>query len=160
MNPPLDDTDRRILEILQVEGRIPNNRLASRIGLSESPCLRRVKALEERGVIERYAAILRPEALGYDATVFVHVALQRQGQADLSAFERAAVDIPEVVECYLMSGDFDYLLRVVVRDMADFERIHNEHLTRLQGVARLQSSFALRSVKRAGPLRVPSARGG
>lgn len=160
MNQPLDEADRKILEILQLEGRIPNNRLASRIGLSESPCLRRVRALEEGGVIQRYAAILRPEALGYDATVFVHVALQHQGEADLSAFERAASRIAEVAECYLMSGEFDYLLRVVVRDMADFERIHSEHLTRLPGVARVQSSFALRTVKHAGPLRVPAARGG
>ena len=155
MNQPLDDIDRDILRILQGEGRIPNSRLAARVHLSESPCLRRVKALEERGVIERYAAVLRPEALGYDGTVFVHVALQRQGEADLSAFERAVEEIPEVVECYLMSGDFDYLLRVVVRDMADFERIHGEKLTRLPGVARVQSSFALRGVKRAGSLPVP-----
>jgi len=154
MNPPLDDVDRKILAILQQEGRIPNSQLASRVHLSDSPCLRRVKALEQAGVIERYVAVLRPEALGLSAEVFVHIALQRQGEADLHEFEQAVREIPEVVECHLMSGEFDYLIRVVVRDMADYERIHSERLTRLPSVARVQSSFALRAVKRSGSLPV------
>jgi DNA-binding Lrp family transcriptional regulator len=144
----LDKHDKLILEVLQRDGRITNKQLAEKINLSESSCLRRVRALEEAGLIERYAALLNQKQAGLSGTIFVHIALRREEQSELAAFEAAVQDIPEVMECYLMTGEFDYLLRVVIRDMADFERLHNESLTRLPGVARVNSSVAIRTVRK------------
>ena len=144
----LDRYDRLILEALQQDGRISNVQLAQRVSLSESACLRRVRALEEAGLIDRYAALLNQKHAGLPGNVFVHIGLQREVESDLAAFEDAVREIPEVMECYLMSGEFDYLVRVVVADMADFERIHKETLTRLPGVSRVNSSFAIRTVQR------------
>ena len=144
----LDNYDTRILEALQRDGRISNKQLAEEVSLSESSCLRRVRALEESGVIDRYAALVSQPAVGLSGNVFVHIGLNREVESALAAFEEAVRDIPEVMECYLMSGEFDYLLRVVVSDMADFERIHKTELTRLPGVARVNSSFAIRTVRR------------
>ena len=154
-SPILDETDLAILACLQEEARISNVQLATRIHLSESACLRRVRALEEAGFIAGYAALVDAERVGLPVNVFVHVTLTHQDQADLDAFEAAVRIIPEVMECYLMTGDFDYLLRVVVSDAADFERIHRHQLTQLPGVSRVQSSFALRTVRKttALPLR-------
>jgi Lrp/AsnC family leucine-responsive transcriptional regulator len=149
---PIDSHDRAILDVLQHEGRISNVQLASRVHLSESACLRRVRALEKKGLIERYAAVVNQQKAGFPGSVFVSITLQRQDQADLQAFEEAVQDVPEVIECYLMTGEFDYLLRVVVSDAADFERVHSQHLTRLPGVARVQSSFALRTVCKSSAL--------
>jgi DNA-binding Lrp family transcriptional regulator len=148
----LDSCDRAILDVLQRDGRIPNVQLASRVHLSESACLRRVRALEKAGLIERYTAVVNQQEAGIPGNVFVTITLQRQDQADLQAFEEAVRDVPEVIECYLMTGEFDYLLRVVVSDAADFERIHSQHLTRLPAVARVQSSFALRTVCKSSVL--------
>lgn len=148
----LDEYDRHILRVLQREGRIPNVELARRVHLSDSACLRRVRALETNGVIVGYHARLDPASLDLATNVFVHIALQRQDQADLESFERAVQEIPEVMECYLMTGEFDYLLRVVVGGSADFERVHSQHLTRLPGVDRVQSSFALRAVGQTSEL--------
>jgi DNA-binding Lrp family transcriptional regulator len=148
----LDDHDRAILDALQRDGRISNVQLATRIHLSESACLRRVRALEGAGLIQRYTAVVDQQKAGVPGNVFVSVALQRQDQADLQAFEEAVREVPEVMECYLMTGEFDYLLRVVVSDAADFERIHSQHLTRLPGVSRVQSSFALRTVRKSSVL--------
>jgi len=150
-----DRHDRAILRELQRDGRISNVELAGHVQLSESACLRRVRALETAGYIEGYCALVNPARAGLPGTVFVNITLQRQDQADLAAFERAIGDVPEVMECYLMTGEFDYLLRIVVADTADFERIHNQRLTRLPGVARVHSSFALRTVckRSALPLR-------
>jgi DNA-binding Lrp family transcriptional regulator len=148
----LDDYDRAILDALQRDGRISNVQLAAQIHLSESACLRRVRALEAAGLIQRYAAIVDQQKAGVPVNVFVSVALQRQDQAELQAFEKAVREVPEVMECYLMTGEFDYLLRVVVSDTADFERVHSQHLTRLPGVARVQSSFALRTVRKSSVL--------
>jgi DNA-binding Lrp family transcriptional regulator len=148
----LDDYDRAILDALQRDGRISNVQLAAQIHLSESACLRRVRALEAAGLIQRYAAIVDQQKAGVPVNVFVSVALQRQDQAELQAFEKAVREVPEVMECYLMTGEFDYLLRVVVADTADFERVHSQHLTRLPGVARVQSSFALRTVRKSNVL--------
>ena len=148
----MDIYDRAILDVLQREGRIPNVQLASRVHLSESACLRRVRALEKAGLIERYTAVVNQQRAGIPGNVFVSITLQRQDQADLQRFEEAVQDLPEVIECYLMTGEFDYLLRVVVSDAADFERIHSQHLTRLPGVARVQSSFALRTVCKSSVL--------
>jgi len=122
------------------------------VSLSESACLRRVRALERSGIISGYGARLDQEKAGLPVNVFVSITLDRQDQTDLKAFEDAVRQIPGVMECYLMTGDFDYLLRVVVADTADFERMHSRELTRLPGVARVHSSFALRAVARLNVL--------
>lgn len=144
----MDKYDKSILEALQRDGRISNVQLAGLISLSESACLRRVRALEESGVIDRYAALLSQPKVGLSGSVFVHIGLHREEESELAAFEEAVRDIPEVMECYLMTGEFDYLLRVVVSDMADFERLHHDSLTRLPGVARVNSSVAIRTVQK------------
>ena len=148
----LDRFDRAILQVLQTEGRISNTELAQRVNLSESACLRRVRALEQSGLIERYAAILNQHKAGLPVNVFVNITLDRQDEPDLRKFEESVRKIPEVMECYLMTGDYDYTLRVVVADTADFERVHSKYLTRLPGVARVHSSFALRTVQKAREL--------
>jgi DNA-binding Lrp family transcriptional regulator len=148
----LDRFDRQILAALQKDGRISNVQLAGQVSLSESACLRRVRALEQAGLIDRYVALLDQKAVGLSGTVFVHIALRREEQRELAAFEDAVQAIPEVMECYLMTGEFDYLLRVVISDMADFERLHNESLTRLPGVARVNSSVAIRTVRKTTEL--------
>jgi DNA-binding Lrp family transcriptional regulator len=148
----LDKFDRSILSALQKDGRISNVDLAELVSLSESACLRRVRRLEEKGFIERYAALLDQRQAGLSGNVFVHIALHREEQSELAAFEAAVQNLPEVMECYLMTGEFDYLLRVVVSDMADFERVHNESLTRLPGVARVNSSVAIRTVRKTTEL--------
>ncbi|MDJ0906422.1 MAG: Lrp/AsnC family transcriptional regulator [Woeseiaceae bacterium] len=151
----MDRYDRHILEALQQDGRISNKQLAEQVNLSESACLRRVRALEDGGTIQRYVAMLSQDKVGVSGDVLVHIGLHREEQSELAAFEEAVRQIPEVMECYLMTGEFDYLLRVVVADMADFERIHKEELTRLPGVARVNSSVAIRKVlkRTALPLR-------
>ena len=148
----LDRCDRAIVRLLQQDGRMPNARLAERVSLSESSCLRRVKALEAAGLIEGYTALVNQQKAGFPVNVFVSLTLQRQDQTDLQSFEAAVRSIPQVMECYLMTGEYDYLVRVAVADMADFERVHNDALTRLPGVARVHSSIALRSVKRSQEL--------
>jgi Lrp/AsnC family leucine-responsive transcriptional regulator len=148
----LDRFDRAILQVLQHEGRIPNSTLAERVNLSESACLRRVRQLEEAGLIEGYTALINQQKAGFPVNVFVNITLERQDETDLRKFEEAVRKIPEVMECYLMTGDYDYVLRVVVADTADFERLHSRHLTRLPGVARVHSSFALRTVQKSREL--------
>jgi len=144
----LDRYDRLILEALQKDGRISNVHLSDLVNLSESACLRRVRSLEESGLIERYAALLSQRKVGLSGNVFVHIGLHREEESELAAFEDAVKNIPEVMECYLMTGEFDYLLRVVVSDMADFERLHRDFLTRLPGVARVNSSVTIRTVQK------------
>ena len=151
----LDKFDKAILDQLQRDGRISNVQLAALVNLSESACLRRVRVLEKTGLIERYVALLDQKEAGLTGTVFVHIVLGREEQSDLAAFESAVQNIPEVMECYLMTGEFDYLLRVVVSDMADFERIHHSELTRLPGVARVNSSVAIRTVTKKTALPLP-----
>ncbi len=150
----LDRYDRSILQILQREGRLANSELAERVSLSESACLRRVRALEAAGLIEGYTAILNQQKAGLGVNVFVSITLERQERADMAAFEAAVRLVPEVMECYLMTGEYDYLLRVVVADTADFERLHSRHLTSLPHVSRLHSSFALRTVQKSRELPV------
>jgi Lrp/AsnC family transcriptional regulator, leucine-responsive regulatory protein len=133
----LDQADLAILRALQADGRISNVNLASKVGLSEAACLRRVRALEKAGYILGYVGLLNPAKLGFSGNVFVEVTLKHDQQRDLDAFERAVRAVPEVMECHLMTGDFDYLLRVVVRDLNDYERIHRQSITRLPGVSRL-----------------------
>ena len=148
----LDNFDRNILKALQKDGRISNVELAQTVRLSESACLRRVRVLEQEGYIRGYVAVLDQKRLGRSGTVFVQITLRREDQSELAAFEQAVQRIPEIMECYLMTGEFDYLLRVVVADMADFERLHKEALTRLPGVARVNSSVAIRTVRRTTEL--------
>ena len=148
----IDRFDRAILDAVQKDGRISNVDLANAISLSESACLRRVRALEESGMIDRYVALLGQARVGLPGNVFVHIGLHREEESELAAFEEAVRSIPEVMECYLMTGEFDYLLRVVVTDMADFERLHKEALTRLPGVARVNSSVAIRTVQKTTEL--------
>ncbi len=142
----LDRLDKRLLQELQQDARLTNQALANAVGLSESACLRRVRRLESSGCIERYVALLDPAALGCPGTVFVQITLQRQQQENLQAFEAAVQQLPEVMECHLMSGSSDYLLRVVIADARDYERLHSQHLTRLPGVDQVHSNFALRTV--------------
>ena len=148
----LDRFDRAILQALQLDGRITNSTLAERVNLSESACLRRMRALEESGIIEGYTARINQQRAGCPVNVFVNITLDRQDEVDLRKFEEAIRKIPEVMECYLMTGDYDYTLRVVVADTADYERIHSRNLTRLPGVARIHSSFALRTVQKSKEL--------
>ena len=148
----LDKFDRAILKHLQKDGRISNVQLAHAVNLSESACLRRVRSLEEDGLIEGFVALLNQKQAGLSGNVFVHIGLHREEERELAAFELAVQSIPEVMECYLMTGEFDYLLRVVVSDMADFERLHKESLTRLPGVARVNSSVAIRTVRKTTEL--------
>ena len=142
----LDKTDKKILGILQADGRVTNAELAKRVNLSASACLRRVQNLEATKVISGYVALLAQEALGRPTNVFIEVTLKSQSEESLRTFERAASACPEIMECYLMAGDADYLIRVVAANSEDYERIHRQHLTVLPGVARIRSSFALRAV--------------
>lgn len=141
----LDRIDRAILAELQKDGRLSNVQLAEQVGLSESACLRRVRMLEQTGIISRYVMLVDQAAVGKPGNVFVRVTLDGQQREKLDGFEEAIGSVAEVMECYLMSGDVDYLLRVVVKDTDDYLRLHNK-LTGLPGVLRVQSSFALRTV--------------
>lgn len=142
----LDTTDRRILEVLQSDARIANVDLARQVNLSPSPCLRRVRRLEEDGYVRGYVSLLDPAAIGLPVSVFVQVSLEKQVVDALDEFERRIVSHSEVMECYLMTGDSDYLLRVVAPDIAAFQRFLLDHLTRIPGVASIKSSFALKQV--------------
>ncbi len=154
----IDPIDRNILSILQEDARISNLDLARRVGLSPSPCLRRVRELERSGLVRRHVTLLDPQALGLGVSVFIQVRLDRQVERSLETFEAAVLIRPEVMECYLMTGDSDYLLRVVVPDVPAFERFLVEHLTRVPGVANLRSSFALKQVKYTTALPLPAAK--
>ena len=151
-----DATDRRILEVIQEEARISNSELADRIGLSPSPCWRRVRTLEDNGVIERYVTLVNAKAVGLPITVFATVALEKQVEPALESFEKAVMERPEVMECNLMTGEFDYLLRVVVPDLVAYERFLMDHLTRIKGIASIKSSFSLKQVSYKTALPLPS----
>lgn len=142
----LDALDRQILAQLQADGRMSNQELSERIGLSPSPCLRRLRHLEAEGVIQRYVALVDPEAVGLGVTAFVRVRLDQQDDRHLEVFEAAVADFPEVMECYLMTGEADYQLRVLVGSLGEFEDFLRRRLTRIAGVAQVTSSFALRPV--------------
>lgn len=146
-NMKLDDIDRRLLGALQENGRLPVTDLAEKIGLTTSPCLRRLKILEQAGIIRGYAALVDQQKVGLPVSVFVSVKLEMQREEALERFEAAIRDCPEVVECYLMTGPRDYLLRVVAQDLSAYERFLKQTLTRVEGVASIESSFALTQVK-------------
>ncbi len=143
----LDSIDRKILTALQADGRLSNVDLAEQVGLSPSPCLRRVRLLEEAGIIDRYVALVAQGAVGLPVSVFISIKLERQQEEDLDRFEAEVSAYPEVLECYLMTGTQDYLLRVVVADLAAYERFLKTKLTRVGNVASIESSFALKQVK-------------
>jgi Lrp/AsnC family leucine-responsive transcriptional regulator len=142
----IDETDRRILKTLQKAGRLSNSDLADKINLSPSACHRRVQRLESEGIIKDYVALLDPRKIDRKTTVFVEITLSGQADAILDAFERAVALIPDVLECHLMAGTADYMLKVVASDTDDFARIHRQFLSRLPHVSQMQSSFALRTV--------------
>ncbi|MPS26062.1 Lrp/AsnC family transcriptional regulator [Pigmentiphaga sp.] len=156
----LDDIDRRILAELQADASISNVELARRVHLSPSPCLTRVKALEAAGLIRRYVALLDPQQLGLHLNVFISISLKQQNRKALQAFEDAICAREEVMECYLMTGDADYLLRVAVPDMQALESFILEQLSPIAQVEKIRSSFALKQVryKTALPLRAAVAR--
>jgi Lrp/AsnC family leucine-responsive transcriptional regulator len=143
----LDDLDRKILQHLQRDGRMSLADLAEKVGLSPSPCLRRVRTLERDGVIARYVAVLDQRAVGLPVSVFVSIKLDSQRQEALDRFAKTIERWPEVLECYLMTGPRDYWLRVVVPDLDAYERFVKQKLTRLEGIASIESSFALEQVK-------------
>lgn len=142
----LDAVDRKILELLQADGRMSLADLAEKVGLSPSPCLRRVRMLED-GVISRYVAVLDQRAVGLPVSVFVSIKLEKQRQESLDRFAKAIEKWPEVLECYLMTGSRDYWMRVVVPDLDAYERFVKQKLTRVEGIASIESSFALEQVK-------------
>ena len=150
----LDPMDCRLLRVLQRRGRISNAELAEAVNLSASACHRRVQRLEAEGYITGYVALLDPRKLGVPATVFVEITLTAQADEVLDAFERAVARIPDLLECHLTAGTADYILKLVAEDTEDFARIHRQYLTRLPGVAKMQSSFALRTVVKTTALPV------
>ena len=143
----LDGIDRKILDILQADGRTTVQALADQVGLSHSPCLRRVRMLEAAGVIRGYVAVIEQTQVGLPVSIFISIKLERQREEDLDRFAAAVARWPEVMECYLMTGTRDYLLRVVCADLQAYERFLKGQLTRLDGIASIESSFALAQVK-------------
>src|SRR5258707_1076137 len=143
----LDAIDRKILALLQQDGRMSVADLSEKVGLSASPCLRRVRMLEQAGVIARYVAVLNQQSVGLPVSVFVSIKLESQREEALERFSKAIARWPEVLECYLMTGPRDYLLRVVVADLAAYERFLKQKLTKVDGIASIESSFALEQVK-------------
>ena len=142
----LDATDRRILATLQKTGWMTNAEMSGLVNLSASACHRRVQRLEAEGYIKDYVALLDARKLGRTTTVFVEITLSGQADEVLEAFEQAVKRVPDILECHLMAGTADYLLKVVAQDTDDFARIHRQYLARLPGVAQMHSSFALRTV--------------
>jgi len=145
----LDVIDVRIIAAVQNDGRISINDLAEKVGLSPSPCARRLRILEEKGVIKGYAAMIDQTKVGLPVSAFASIKLERQREEDLDRFARAVAGWPEVVDCYLMTGQRDYLMRIVVKDLQAYETFIKSKLTRLEGIASIETSFALDQVKRA-----------
>jgi DNA-binding Lrp family transcriptional regulator len=155
----LDATDLRILAVLQDDSSLTNVELARRVHLSPSPCLTRVKALESAGVIQRYVALTDPAALGLGLNVFISISLKEQSRASLAEFEQRIGEQDEVMECYLMTGDSDYLIRVALPDIAALERFILNRLTPIPGIEKIRSSFALKQVRYKTALPLPVVRG-
>ena len=145
----IDKIDRQIIAVVQGNGKITVQALAERVGLSPSPCARRVRMLEEAGIIKGYAAIIDQKKVGLPINAFASIKLERQLEEDLDRFAQAVTRWPEVVDCYLMTGQRDYLMRIVARDLDAYERFLKDKLTRLDNVASIETSFALGQVKRS-----------
>ena len=152
LEPALDAIDRAILVQLQGEGRLSNLELSQRVHLSPSACLRRVKSLEDQGVIAQYVALVNPRSVGKHGVSFTIINLESMNNAQLEAFEQAVRDEPEVLDCYYVAGSNDYLIRFTYRDAEDLERFHSDVLMRLPGVARSNSLLVLRTVKKTTAL--------
>ncbi|PZO00853.1 MAG: AsnC family transcriptional regulator [Hyphomicrobiales bacterium] len=153
-----DQTDLRILSALQEDGRLTTNALAEKVGLSPSPCWTRVKRLEENGTIEKYVAVLDQKVLGFTNVVFVEITLDKHDDTILDRFGEALTKIPEVVEAYLVTGEYDYLVKVVVSGTDHYERFLRETLYRIPGIRQTRTTFGLRTLKRAisiDPLKMP-----
>lgn len=148
----MDKIDRKILHELQLDGRLSNQELAQRVNLSPSPCLRRVRRLEEKGIIRGYMAVVDQQACGYPITVFVRVALGRHDTDTVSGFEKRVKEIEEIIDCFLMTGQRDYLMRVVTRSLEDYEHFVRETLHTIPGIASMDTSFAYGVVKRSPAL--------
>ena len=153
-NTEPDATDRRILGVLQKDCRITNAELSDKVNLSPSACHRRVQRLEDEGYIAAYVALLDARKMGRPTTVFVEITLQGQADELLDAFENAVARVPDILECHLMAGTADYLIKIMAEDTEDFARIHRQYLSRLPGVRQMQSSFALRTVVKTTALAV------
>lgn len=143
----LDAIDKKILEIIQQDATVSNIELAERVCLSPSPCSRRVKNLHEQGFIKRAVTLLEPNRVGLPVSVFIQVTLNHQVSKELQAFEVTINDWPEIMECYLMTGDFDYLLRVVVPNLHAYQEFLDQKLTKLTGIGHIRSSFSLKQVR-------------
>jgi Lrp/AsnC family transcriptional regulator, leucine-responsive regulatory protein len=148
----IDSIDRKIIAAIQIDGKITAQELANRVGLSASPCARRLRLLEEAGIIKGYTAVIDQKKAGLPISAFASIKLERQREEDLDRFAQAVTRWPEVVDCYLMTGQRDYLMRIVVRDLEAYERFIKEKLTRLKGIASIETSFALDQVKRSEAL--------
>jgi Lrp/AsnC family leucine-responsive transcriptional regulator len=148
-NRRLDEIDRRIIAALQADGRVTVQELADKVGLSPSPCARRVRLLEQAKIIEGYVAVVDQAKVGLPVSVFASIKLERQREDELDRFAKAVARWPEVADCYLTTGQRDYLLRIVVSDLESYERFLLDKLTRLDGVSSIESSFALGQVKRS-----------
>jgi len=148
----LDAIDRRILNALQRNGRLQNVELAREVGLSPSPCLRRVRLLEEAGIIERYVAVLNAAKIGKGLTVFARVWLKGQDVHTVDHFTEAVRQLPQVVECHLMAGDCDFLLRIVAADLDEYRRFQVEHLARIKGVQSVKSDIPMQKIKQTSEL--------
>jgi Lrp/AsnC family leucine-responsive transcriptional regulator len=153
---PLDKIDCHILDVLQRDGRISNQDLADRVGLSPSPCLRRVKLLESSGIIQKYVALVNPIAVGRGLQAIVEVRLDRQTSASVDRFEKEILKYPQVLECYLMAGDWDYVLRVAARDLEEFREFCVNSLAKIAGVGNVKSNISMKQVKYSTAL--PSSR--
>lgn len=148
----LDDIDKRILRVLQRDGRIANNDLAREVGLSPSPCLRRVKLLEEAGVIDRYVDVLNPAKVGKGLTFFTRIRLDQQDEETLQTFAKEILKLPQVLECYFMLGDYDAMIRVVAADIEDYRRFQSEYLSRIKGVQNLKTDVPSQTVKQTSEM--------
>jgi Lrp/AsnC family leucine-responsive transcriptional regulator len=155
----LDTVDLRILRELQDDGSLTNVELARRVHLSPSPCLARVKAMEAAGVISKYVALADPKAVGLGLSVFINISLKEQSRESLAGFERRIAEHDEVMECYLMTGDSDYLIRVAIADIQALERFILEQLTPIPGIEKIRSSFALKQVRYKTALPLPAGTG-
>ncbi|ACB95163.1 Lrp/AsnC family transcriptional regulator [Beijerinckia indica] len=154
--PDIDEIDRKILAALQADAHMTTEKLSEIVGLSPSPCARRVRMLEAAGVIKAYVAVVDQVKVGLPISVFASIKLERQREEELDRFASAVMRWPEIVECYLMTGQRDYLLRIVVKDLEAYETFLKQKLTRLEGVASIESSFALGQIKNAQALPIPT----
>ena len=156
--PKLDHFDRAILNALQTNARATNVEIAEKVNLSQSPCLRRIRALEEEGVIKGYRADLDRQAVGLEMTIFVAFKVVRHSRDNAQEFQQSLLDIPEIVSCYMISGDYDFLAEVVVENLSAYEKLLTERLLVLAQVTDIRSNFAIRSIKTGGALKLPDAR--